>query len=131
MLVAKGQGAAGLIGTTIAFADGAGTGGNPTGENAGYTVATNTWKSFASDPTSRDETCGGSIGSKLYVVGGNGGTTLTESFQLTKNKWTTLAPAPQANLFAASAVYKGQLYCIGGWASFGGPIISNVQIYQP
>jgi N-acetylneuraminic acid mutarotase len=130
MLVPKGQGAAGLIGTTIVFADGA-TGGNSTGDNEGYDAATNTWKSLASDPTSRYATCGGSVGSKLYVVGGVFGNTLTESFQLSKNKWTTLAPAPQSNLFAASAVYKGQLYCIGGWGASGGPVIGNVQIYQP
>jgi len=130
MLVAKSQGAAGLIGTTIVFADGGNSGG-ATSDNEGYDAATNAWKSLASDPTTRDGNCGGSIGPKLYVVGGDGGNTLTESFQLTKNKWTTLASAPQSNMFSASAVYKGQLYCIGGWAAFGGPIINNVQIYQP
>jgi len=130
MLVAKSQGAAGLIGTTIVFADGGFPGGD-TNDNEGYDVATNTWKSLAPDPTIRDGNCGGSIGSKLYVEGGNGGSTLTESFQLSKNKWTTLASAPQSNIFPASAVYKGQLYCIGGWASSGGPVIGNVQVYQP
>ncbi len=131
MPVPKAQGAAGLIGTAIVFADGASTGGSASGDNEGYDAATNTWTSLASDPTSRDANCGGSIGSKLYVVGGNGGSTLTQSFQLSKNKWTTLAPAPQSNLFAASAEYKGHLYCIGGWSAPGGPIIDNVQIYQP
>jgi len=48
-----------------------------------------------------------------------------------QNKWTTLASAPQSALFPASAVYKGQLYCIGGWAASGGPVIGNAQIYQP
>ena len=130
MLVAKSQGGAGLIGTTIVFADGGNSGG-PTSDNEGYDAATNTWKSLAPDPTGRSGPCGGSIGSKLYVAGGAGGNTLTESFQLSKNKWTTLAPATQSTMFLASAVYKGQLYCIGGWASFGGPVINNVQIYQP
>ena len=131
MLVAKSQGAAGLIGTTIVFADGGNTVG-ATNDNEGYDTATNTWESLAPDPTTRDGNCGGSIGSKLYVAGGDGGSTLTESFQLSKDKWTTtLAAVPQSVLFPASAVYKKQLYCIGGWAAFGGPILGNVQIYQP
>jgi hypothetical protein len=65
-------------------------------------------------------------------VGGDLAPTFADDFQLSKDKWTTtLASVPQSVLFPASAVYKGQLYCIGGWASFGGPVINNVQIYQP
>jgi N-acetylneuraminic acid mutarotase len=56
---------------------------------------------------------------------------LTESFKLSDNKWTTLAAMPQATLLPASAVYKKQLYCIGGITTFEGSLLSNVQIYQP
>ena len=131
MPVPKGQSAAGLLGTTIVVADGDGPGGGATDDNEGYDAATNTWKSLVPDPTPRYASCFGSIAPKLYVVGGDGGANLTESFQLSKNRWTTLAALPQAALFPASAAYKGQLYCIGGWAEFGGPIIDNVQVYQP
>ncbi len=131
MLVAKSQSAAGPIGTTIVVADGGTNGGGSTGDNEAYDTATNTWKTLTADPASRYAPCHGSIGPKLYDVGGLFNYTLNESFQLSKNKWTTLAPALQGNIFSASAVFKGQLYCIGGWASNGGPIINNVQIYQP
>lgn len=136
MLVAKGQPAAGLQGSlkagyTIVVADGATNGQGDTGDNEGYDATTNTWKSLAVDPTSRYASCFGSIGPKLYDVGGQPAPTLTSAFQLTKDKWTTLSSAPQSTIFPASAVYKGQLYCIGGWASWEGTIINNVQIYQP
>ena len=62
---------------------------------------------------------------------GGAGATVNEYFQLSNNKWTTLASMPKGSMFGASAVYKGQLYCIGGWASFEGKPINNAQIYQP
>ncbi|HEY4840748.1 MAG TPA: kelch repeat-containing protein [Terriglobales bacterium] len=137
LLVVKSQPAAGLQGTaktgyTIVVADGATNGGGDTGDNEGYDATTNTWTSLASDPASRYASCFGSVGAKFYDMGGTTAETFADDFQLSKDKWTTtLASVPQSVLFPASAVYKGQLYCIGGWSSFGGPIIDNVQIYQP
>ncbi len=113
-------------------ADGALNSQQATGDNEGYDAATNTWTTLAADPAARYAPCFGSIGAKFYDVGGDLAPTFADDFQLSKDKWTTtLASVPQSVLFPASAVYKGQLYCIGGWASFGGPVINNVQIYQP
>ena len=137
MLVAKGQPAAGLIGTplsgfTIVVADGDLSNASPTGDNEGYNATTNTWRTLAGDPTARFASCFGSIGQKFYDVAGQPSPTVTEVFKLSTNKWTTtLAPIPQSTIFPGSAVYKGKLYCFGGWASWMGSIIGNVQIYQP
>jgi N-acetylneuraminic acid mutarotase len=132
MLLAKGQSAAGLIGTTIVVADGATNGQGTTGDTEAYDATTNKWTSLASDPASRYASCQGSIGTKLYDMGGQTAPTYSDDFQLWKDKWTTtLAPVPQSIIFSASAVYKKQLYCIGGWSANGGPVIGNVQIYQP
>ena len=132
MLVARGQAAAGLIGTTIVVADGATNGQGTTGDTEAYDPATNTWKTLASDPASRYASCQGSIGTKLFDLGGQTAPTYSDDFQLSKNSWTTtLAAAPQSIIFPASAVFKKQLYCIGGWSANGGPVIGNVQIYQP
>jgi N-acetylneuraminic acid mutarotase len=132
LLVAKGGVAAGLIGTTIVAADGTANGGGTTGDNEGYDAATNTWKALAGDPASRYASCFGSIGTKLYDMGGQTATTYSDDFQLSKDEWTTtLAAVPQSVIFPASAVYKKQLYCFGGWASNGGSVINNLQIYQP
>ena len=128
--------AVGLLGTTIVAADGAPQSGQITGDTEGYDATTNVWTEFTADPTARVVSCFGSIGSKFYDAGGylnNAGAaaTVNESFQLAKKKWTTLAPMPQGTFQAGSAVYKGQLYCIGGCANLNGAPISNVQIYQP
>ena len=137
MLENKQGPAVGLLGTTIVAADGGNPPGFITGDTEGYDAATNAWTEFTADPTARVVSCFGSIGGKFYDAGGyldNAGAaaTVNESFQLSKKKWTTtLAPMPQGTFQAGSAVYKGQLYCIGGFANWNGAPINNVQIYQP
>jgi N-acetylneuraminic acid mutarotase len=133
MLLAKTQFQAGLVGTTIVAPDGLTSASANTGDNEGYAAATDTWTSKTADPTARAGTCDGAVGAELYVAGGysTGTITLTESFKLSKNKWTTLAAMPQATLLPASVVFKKQLYCIGGITTYEGTLLGNVQIYQP
>lgn len=132
-LVAKIQFQAGRIGTTIVATDGINSGNVAMADNEGYNTGTNTWTSLAADPTARTGVCGGAIGTTMYVAGGYSSQTvaLTESFKVSSKKWTTLATMPQATLLPASAVYKKQLYCIGGITTFEGIMLGNVQIYQP
>ncbi|MGO8985384.1 MAG: Kelch repeat-containing protein [Terriglobales bacterium] len=137
-LVAKEQFTAGLIGNTlvgftIVATDGISANNVAMADNEGYNTGTNAWTSLTADPTARTGACGGAIGPSLYVAGGysTGTITLTESFKLSKNTWKTLADMPQATLLPGSAVYKGQLYCIGGITTFEGTLLGNVQIYQP
>ena len=133
MLVAKGQSAAGLIGTKIVVADGFTNGGGTTGDTEVYDPTANTWTTVAPNAAgNRGASCSGAIGTKLIDVGGANAPNITESFLLSKNKWTTtLAAIPQPIYFPASAVYKGQLYCMGGWPSWLGTPQDNVQIYKP
>jgi hypothetical protein len=68
--------------------------------------------------------------------GSNGSSpvTVTESFNVTTDKWTTQAAMPQAVIAPGSAVANGQLYCFGGSSTgvaLTGSVYSNVQIYQP
>jgi len=139
LLVGKSEPTVALVGTTIVAADGFTFSGD-TGDTEGYDAATNVWTSLAADPTHRNTAFGGGIGPNLYVAGGYPGDapgtpaiTLNEAFNPKTNKWKTLAPMPQAAMFGASAVYKGQLYCIGGTSEFSesGTVLGNVQIYQP
>jgi N-acetylneuraminic acid mutarotase len=137
LLVGKSEPTVGFVSKMIVVADGYTASGN-TGDNEGYNPLTNTWKTFKSDPTPRNTACGAGIGAKLYVAGGEPGGgagtpayDLNESFQVSKNAWTTLAAMPQASMFGGSAVYKGKLYCIGGTSTYEGATLNNVQIYQP
>ena len=133
--VGKSEPSVGLVGTTIVAADGY-DGTSDNGDNEAYDAATNKWTSLKADPNPRNAACGGAIGSNLYVAGGGNknGPALnsTESFTLTTNTWTTLDPMLQGSGAPSSAVYNGQLYCIGGWASSpDGTLLNKVQIYQP
>lgn len=133
LLAGKSEPSAGLIGSTIVTADGYTLSGM-TGDNEGYNAAANSWKALAADPTPRNAACSGSVGGLFYVVAGNYGGSVTESFKLAKNKWTMLAPMPQAVITPGSAVNKGLLYCIGGGdigTPFHGNVFNYVQIYQP
>lgn len=78
------------------------------------------------------------MGTQLFVVGGypagGPGTpaySLNESFNISTNSWKTLASMPQAAFFGGSVMYKGLLYCIGGWTAYDGTVLNNMQIYHP
>ncbi len=142
LLVGKWHPSAGSFGTTvtgytIVVPDGAAQccPSDFTGDNESYNVSTNDWTSLDADPIARGFACFGSIGSKLYVAGGNDtqGPALgvTESYELSKNAWKTLAPIPQDTIEPSSAVHKGRLYCFGGWTAWNGSVLDSVQIYQP
>ena len=142
LLVAKQAPSVGLIGTpltgfTIVAADGNTTFGPSgfTGDNEGYNASANAWSSLKSNATARTLACARSIGPQLYVAGGidslGPALSVTESYNLSKNTWRTRAPMPQPAVAAGSAVYKGLLYCFGGWASWNGSVLDSVQIYQP
>ena len=95
-----------------------------TGDNESYNVSTNAWASLSADPAARGFAGFGSIGSKLYVAGGNvtqgPALSVTESYQLSKNAWKALASIPQATLGPGSVVYRGRLYLFGGWTAWNG-----------
>jgi N-acetylneuraminic acid mutarotase len=125
------------IGFSIVAADGF-TSSNDTGDNEGYKANANVWSSLTSDPNPRNGAFTGPKGTRLYVIGGypGGGPgtpaySLNEKFTISTNNWKTLAPLPTAAVFGGSAMYKGLLYCIGGWTAYQGTVLNNVQIYHP
>jgi len=141
LLLGKSEVSAGVLGSkkagfTIVAADG--FSGSDTGDTEAYDVATNTWKSLASDPAQRNGACSGVIGGLLYVsdgnASGNNPISVMESFNLKKNVWKNLAVMPDTVTDPGSAVYKGKLYCIGGGNNAVPPndtVYNFVQIYQP
>ncbi len=101
-----------------------------------YTFANNSRTSLTADPHPRNASCYGAVSGQAYIAGGlNNNNPQTAStvneFSASANKWTTQAAMPVAALWHASAVGNGVLYCIGGQSSFQGPVVANVQIYQP
>lgn len=142
LLIGRWAPSAGLFGTTLTGFTIVASGGAEeccptafTGDTEGYSPSTNTWTTLNADPNPRGFACYGMIGQRLFVAGGNDtqgpALNVTESYMLSKNTWKTLAPIPQATIAPASTVYKGRLYCFGGWTAWNGLDLSNVQIYQP
>jgi len=132
LLIGQSNFTVGRLGTWIVAADGYAEYGYA-GDTEGLNPLTNAWETGTPDPTVRDGTCGGSIGSQLYVAGGydyGPAITRTESFS-SKNTWETLADMPLATMLLYSAVYNGQLYCFGGSDAWEGNLLDHVQIYQP
>jgi uncharacterized repeat protein (TIGR03803 family) len=140
LLVAKSGSTLGVLGTTIVSSGGLENNGNPTGDTEGYSSGTNTWSALTSDATPRNGGCGAAVLGQLYLTGGSTSnvagapTASTESFNLTKDAWTTLMPAPQAVINASPALANSRLYCFGGANDgrlFVGTVYNDVQIYQP
>jgi N-acetylneuraminic acid mutarotase len=125
---------AGRIGTAIVIADGTELALDAS-DTESYNALAHQWTSLTADPMPRYDTCGAAIGKRLYVAGGDNiqsaGVSITESFKPSTNRWTTLAAMPQAALSQGTVVYKKKLYCFGGWATYQGNVLNNVQIYQP
>ncbi len=136
LLVGKSEPSVALLGSSIVASDGYTTSGD-TGDNESYAVSANTWKSLAADPTPRNASCFGAVSGQLLIAGGFNNSSppatssVNEVFNAAANKWTTLSPMPAAAVWQASALANGQLFCIGGQSSFQGPVVANVQIYQP
>ena len=92
------------------------------------------WGSGAAMPTAARYPAGvGSIGSKIYVVGGSttGDTIIStnQAYNTMTNTWSTAAPLPTALLGGTGAVVNGILYVIGGYN--GSSVVNTVYAYNP
>jgi len=93
----------------------------------------NSWSSGTAMPTAVTGAAAGTIGTKIYVVGGNNSSganvTSNQIYNTATGTWTTGAVMPTARAFAASAVVNNILYVIGGKA--GSSQVSVVEAYNP
>lgn len=102
-----------------------------------YDPAFDTWESseapagtLASMPAPlRDVLAAGVINGKLYVVGGNDGSTFLDTVRVydpAANTWSTEAPMPTARQRLAAAGIGGKLYVVGG---DGG--LNAIEVFTP
>jgi kelch-like protein 18 len=138
MHVGKSNPGIGAAGTTIVVAGGVVNGSGYTTDNETY-LRSGKWHVKAAAPAAVAAPCSGAAGARFYMAGGeiSGGVTAAAArYTVHDNAWNTnLAPMPQAQVGAASAMKGAVLYCIGG-ASQGYPngsttFYDNVQIYTP
>ncbi len=105
-----------------------------------YSPASNSWTALTNSLQVHSAPASGVINGKFYVAGGlsgPAGTTgpwavngYTEVYDPVANSWTALTAMPTPVQAAASAVYNGKLYVIGG-VNASSTYISTVQVYDP
>ena len=80
-------------------------------------IAPNSWGAGSPMPTALMGPFTGVINNKIYVVGGENGSTvfgLNQVYDPASDTWTTGSPMPTPRAGGASAVVNGILYTIGG-----------------
>jgi len=96
-------------------------------------IVHNSWSAGAAMPTAVQFAATGTVGSKIYVVGGATATALVGDNQVytpATNTWTTGAAIPTPVYGAASVVVNGVLYVIGGYTTTSGTATGMVQAYN-
>ena len=92
----------------------------------------NTWTTGTPMPTPREGAMTGTIGTRVYVIGGANNSTVlnvNEVYDTVAGSWTTAAPMPTARWNAASAVVNNILYVMGGGGV--GTQLNTVEAYDP
>jgi N-acetylneuraminic acid mutarotase len=89
-------------------------------------------------PTPRNHLAAGSLGGKLYAVGGRSGdiggiTNALEEYDPATGLWTERAPMPTARGGIAGVAVEGQLYVFGGEGNRARPdgVFPQVEAYDP
>jgi N-acetylneuraminic acid mutarotase len=107
-----------------------------TAVNDAFDFTTNTWVTgLAPLPTPRGGFAVGAIGTKITVIGGEGGNqawTTVETYDTASNAWTTGTPMPTARHGIEGAVCNGGIYIADGGTVEGSGGATNVnQAYFP
>lgn len=72
---------------------------------------------------------------KIYVVGGDGTSTMAEVYSPGANKWTAIAPLPQSRQYVFGAAMGGQLFALGGTHTptrgASAVALASTEIYNP
>ena len=83
------------------------------------------WRMLRDSTLARTEVAAARIGDAAYVVGGfappDGATTaVVERYDLRRDRWTRVAPIPQAVNHAAAVAHRGAIYVLGGYTAANG-----------
>ncbi len=79
-------------------------------------ASANSWKRMAEMPTARIAMGVAVVNGKIYAIGGqitSGVTDINEVYDVATNTWATATPKPQAHCSFATAVYGNKIYCFG------------------
>jgi N-acetylneuraminic acid mutarotase len=102
------------------------------GESA--SSAAERWRALRDSTLARTEVAAARIGDGAYVVGGFAAPGVTsdvvERYDLRRDRWTRVAPIPQAVNHAAAVAYRGALYVAGGYTAAGGLAAETAALWR-
>lgn len=87
------------------------------------------WVAKQPMPTARSGLGVAVVNGKIYAIGGDGGSNVTEEYNPVTNTWTTKKPMPTGRSRFGIAVYQNKIYVIGG-ATANGFTAAN-EVYDP
>ena len=87
------------------------------------------WAIKQSMPTARSGLGVAVVNGKIYAIGGDGGSNVTEEYNPVTNTWTTKKAMPTGRSRFGVAVYKNKIYVMGG-ATANGFTAAN-EVYDP
>lgn len=79
------------------------------------------WRNIVVSPDPRTEVTMARLGNEAYVIGGFGGPTAIESYDLVSGDWNTHAPLPIGRNHAMATAFEDEVFVFGGYTgeSFG------------
>jgi N-acetylneuraminic acid mutarotase len=109
--------------------------------NEEYDPVTNGWTTKAAMPTARGDLTAAVLNSRVYLIGGLGGTPATpstifatiEEYDPASNLWVSKASMPTARRAPMAAAVNSKIYVIGGVLSYSYPLsaLSTNEEFSP
>ncbi|KAJ8255809.1 hypothetical protein COCON_G00196730 [Conger conger] len=104
-----------------------------------YDPETDSWSRRADMTTLRGLHCMCTVGDHLYVMGGNhfrgandyDDVLSCEFYSPAADQWTAVAPMPRGQSDVGVAVFRGQIYVVGGYSWNSRCMVNIVQRYDP
>lgn len=84
------------------------------------------WVARQSMPTARSGLGVAVVDGKIYAIGGDGGSNVTEEYDPVADTWTTKAPMPTGRSRFGVAVYQNKIYVMGGATEDGFTAVNEV-----
>ena len=92
-------------------------------------IVEDSWTTLESMPTSRSGLGVAVVNGRIYAIGGDGGSNVTEEYNPITGTWTVKKPMPTGRSRFGISVYENKIYVIGG-ATTDGFAAAN-EVYDP
>jgi N-acetylneuraminic acid mutarotase len=92
------------------------------------------WTLKSNLPTTRSRLKAETVGNKIYVIGGENGSTeytTNEEYDPQSDTWTTMSSMSIARSSFGIATFNNRIYVIGGYGGYGIGVLDDNEVYNP